>query len=97
MQATSGEGSIVDTGVTVKANEEIIPSILAAHVVSSCDNFHDGGSYHIETSPLFYRANQWTGFCMIGTLVMKKLINWTALDNLDYHQLNQMHKPISCR
>ena len=38
MEATSGERSIVDIGLTVKANEEIIPSILAAHSVSSCDN-----------------------------------------------------------
>ena len=25
----------------------------------------------IETSPLIYRANQWTGFCMMGTSVVK--------------------------
>ena len=25
--------------------------------------FHNGGPYHIETSPLICRANQWTGFC----------------------------------
>ena len=24
--------------------------------------FHDGGPYHIETSPLICRVNQWTGF-----------------------------------
>ena len=35
---------------------------------------HDGGPYHIETSPLLCRANQWTGFSMIGTSVMKELI-----------------------
>ena len=35
--------------------------------------FLDGGPYHIETSPLICTANQWTGFCMIGTSVMKKL------------------------
>ena len=29
--------------------------------------FHDRGPYHIETSPLICRANQWTGFYMIGT------------------------------
>ena len=27
--------------------------------------FHDGGRYHIETSPLIFRANQWTGFYMV--------------------------------
>ena len=36
--------------------------------------FHNGCPYHIETSPLIYRANQWTGFYMIGTSVMKELI-----------------------
>ena len=35
--------------------------------------FHDGVRYHIETSPLICRANQWTGFYMITTSVMKKL------------------------
>ena len=35
--------------------------------------FHDGGPYHIEISPLICRANQWTGFYMIGTSVMKEL------------------------
>ena len=33
--------------------------------------FHDRGSYHIETNPLIWRANQCTGFYMIGTAVMK--------------------------
>ena len=28
---------------------------------------------HIETSPLIYSANQWTGFYMIGTSFMKEL------------------------
>ena len=29
--------------------------------------------YHIETSPLICCGNKWTGFCMIGTSVMKKV------------------------
>ena len=33
-----------------------------------------GGPYHIETSPLICWANLWTGFYMIGTTVMKELI-----------------------
>ena len=36
--------------------------------------FHDGGLYHIETSPLICSANQWTGFYMISASVMKGLI-----------------------
>ena len=35
--------------------------------------FHDGGHYHIETSPLICRANQWTGFYIITASVMKEL------------------------
>ena len=30
-------------------------------------------NHHIETSPLICRTNQWTGFYMIGTSVMKEL------------------------
>ena len=35
--------------------------------------FHDGGRYHIETSPLICSANQWTGFYMLTASVMKVL------------------------
>ena len=28
---------------------------------------YDGGSYHIETSPLICSSNQWTCFYIIGT------------------------------
>ena len=35
--------------------------------------FDDGDPYHIETSPFIYSANQWTGFYMIGTSVIKEL------------------------
>ena len=40
--------------------------------------FHDNGLYHIETSSLICRTNQWTGFYMIGTSAMKELILNTA-------------------
>ena len=41
--------------------------------------FYDEGLYHIETSPSIYRANQWTGFYMIGVSVMKELnASWKA-------------------
>ena len=30
-------------------------------------------SYQVETNPLICSANQWTGFYMIGTSVMKEL------------------------
>ena len=35
--------------------------------------FHDGGCYHIETSPLICGANQWTGFYMITASIVKEL------------------------
>ena len=41
--------------------------------------FHDGGRYHIETSPLIYSANQWTGFYMISTSVMEELTHFMPL------------------
>ena len=34
---------------------------------------HDEGPYSIKTSPLICRANQWFGFYMIETSVMKEL------------------------
>ena len=35
---------------------------------------HNGGPYHIETISFICSANQWTGFFMVGTSVMKVLI-----------------------
>ena len=35
--------------------------------------FYHSGPYHIETRILICRANQWTGFYMIGTSAMKEL------------------------
>ena len=34
---------------------------------------HDGGPYHIETSLVIFSANQWTGFYITGSSVMKEL------------------------
>ena len=42
-------------------------------LLSTPSLFHDGGPYHIETSPLIYRANQWTSFYVIGASIMKEL------------------------
>ena len=41
--------------------------------VKTDELFHDGGHYHIETSPLICCANQWAGFYMITASVMKEL------------------------
>ena len=42
-------------------------------VYNSVLTFHEGGRYHIETSPLICGENQWTGFYMITASVMKGL------------------------
>ena len=47
---------------------------LSTHGLGNYELFHDGGSYHIETSPLICSAYLWTGFCMIITSVMKNSI-----------------------
>ena len=51
---------------TFLADEITFPSKLDFEL------FHFGGLYHIETSPLICRANQWTGFYMIGISVIKE-------------------------
>ena len=35
---------------------------------------HDRCTYHMETSLLICRANQWAGFYMVGTSIMKELM-----------------------
>ena len=35
--------------------------------------FHGGGPYHIETSPLVFRASQWTDLYVIGNSLVKEL------------------------
>ena len=49
--------------------------ILIFNFSSFFFNFHDGGRYHIETSPLICSANQWTGFYLISASVVKELSN----------------------
>ena len=39
------------------------------------NSFHDGVPYHMETSPLNCSVNQWTGFYMIGTPIMKESVH----------------------
>ena len=52
---------------------------IFALVEAQDSHFHDGGRYHIETSPLICSANQSTGFCQwssfytITASVMKRL------------------------
>ena len=43
--------------------------------------FHDGGCYHIETSPVIWGANQWAGFYIITDSVMKGLSKKVTLNH----------------
>ena len=45
--------------------------------------FHDGAHFHIETSPVIFGANQWTGFCMITASVMKELILFVEINFIE--------------
>ena len=45
--------------------------------------FHDGGRYHIETSPMICRANQWSGFYMITASLIKGLMFKMIPDIMD--------------
>ena len=56
--------------------EKLYKSFESLNPISRDDSllFHDGEHYHIETSPLICFVNQWTGFYMITTSVMKELI-----------------------
>ena len=56
--------------------EKLYKSFESLNQISRDDSllFHDGEHYHIETSPLICFVNQWTGFYMITTSVMKELI-----------------------
>ena len=47
------------------------------------ETFQDGGRYHIETSPLICRSNQWTGFYMITASVLKELSKWFFISSSD--------------
>ena len=51
---------------------------------------HDGGPYHIETSPFICPENQWTGFCMIATFIMKELVLWNSTSRACYKLIVQL-------
>ena len=67
-ETKKGCHSIIHPDMAVKTltwNLELIAKLLQL--------FHNGGRYHIETSPLICFANQWTGSYMITDSVMKEL------------------------
>ena len=76
---------------TTKAGSEIELQNSRTEIIVIKDlTLHDGGRYHIETSPLIYSANQWTGFYMIKVSVMKEL-NMPFLPILENYNI----KPLS--
>ena len=58
--------------------------------------FHDGGRYHIETSPLIWGANQWTGFYMITASVIKALNTFCNLSLQKGYFLLVMQYIVNC-
>ena len=57
-----------------KQSESLYHGLFTVH--NKTKPFHDGGRYHIETSPLsklISGANHWTGFYIITASVMKGL------------------------
>ena len=56
--------------------------------------FCDRGPSHIETSPRICRANQWTGFYIIGTSIMNELKHlskeYTASVILSFLKINSI-------
>ena len=59
--------------------------------------FPRGGPYHVETSPLIYRANQWTSFYMMGSFhdCMKELIKIFIYANIDFGSRHTLGQQIS--
>ena len=52
----------------------VYKKLLKLPAIELFNSFMTDVPYHIETSPLICRANQWTGFYMIKVFVMKELI-----------------------
>ena len=59
------------------ARRRVYPTISTFALLTQIQKytlFHDGGPYNIETSLLVSKANQWTGFYMTATSVIKELV-----------------------
>ena len=56
--------------------------------------FHDGDAYHIETSLLICKANQWNSFCMIGTSAIKELNTYISIFKLLLKLFNLIHPTV---
>ena len=58
----------------LKVGERPHKRFLRYFMLTLLNSFMTGGPYHTETSPLICTANQWTGFYMIRTSIMKELL-----------------------
>ena len=61
-------------------------------VITKLKLFHDEGPYHIEPSSLICIANQWAGFYMVKTSVMKELSYFMPMFLLFYLLKTENHK-----
>ena len=57
---------------------------------------HDRGPYHIETSPMICRDDQWTGFYMIGISVMKEFSHPIITFTTEYSEEKAIFWIFSC-
>ena len=62
----------VPLGIEMVLNLIIGDDNVIKRILKCFELFHGEGLNHIETRSLICSANQWTGFCMIGTFVMKE-------------------------
>ena len=86
-----------------KRTAEKFLKVYVHKVTCQLFNFHDGGRYHIETSPLICGANQWTGFYKItvkrlrGCLYRGELARLSGLaDPGGISPLRNSYKNIMC-
>ena len=59
----------------LKVRNEVVPELMEDIFTTEKQynlTLYHKGSYHIETSPLICNPNQWTGFCLVRTSLMKE-------------------------
>ena len=88
----------INSNISNRDNSSTFMIFLCCHYcrLLLCRNYwrflliHDGGPYHIETSPFICPENQWTGFCMIATFIMKELVLWNSTSRACYKLIVQL-------
>ena len=76
----------------------LLKYIYFYHIIFRFSKLTLSGPYQIKISPLICRANQWTGFYMIGASVLKELVKslleWYFFSILSYFYIKAEHKNI---